>query len=261
MVNIMGIPLGVIGTVAAANSNQGDPHWNDVVILMNFANSTTTTDILNDASGNTTDITYTGSGVTIENSAPPNVNYNRYYQGDSVSYPAITISDETNWQFPGEFTIEFWLLMNSGGVSTTAGYFGKCSTFNSAANTSFVFGLDTTFKFQMGVGTTLYSLNTGRDRNSGSGVGIGYGTWNFWAITRDSSGYVRIYLNGSLLVKSPEPWIGTNNLLSGTPFRLMRRTATGGTGGRITEFRITNGFARYTTDTTFPVPTEPFKTS
>lgn len=249
----MGIPLGVIGTVAAANVNQGDPHWNNVILLANWTNASSVNDIALDASGNVTTPVTAISGPTMESSAPVSAEHGNYYDSLGTNRSInFFLSNESLWGFTGPFTIEFWWWGISGGVSTTGGILSKRVS-NSDETFSFTFNPGN-MNFFLHAGGTHYTLDTGLSRNSF------YGKWNHLAATRDSDGYVRFYHDGVMIVKSATPFSGTVDI-STAPFYIGRwqSGSSGGFSGKMDDIRVTKDVARYTTDTSFPVPTEPFK--
>lgn len=164
----------------------------------------------------------------------------------SVSFPGTTGSyvvctNGTPFAFgTGDFTVEFWINRANAGSYI----FGNITTGNLSTNYTGLISLSGTFVFQTGVGpifsgTTVIALNT----------------WTHVAVTR-ASGVIKSFING----------IVDANLSNAANFSTTESFAIGSLGtltgvqafaGKIDEFRVTKGFARYTaafTPATFEFP-------
>ena len=164
----------------------------------------------------------------------------------SVSFPGtagsyVVCTNGTPFAFgTGDFTVEFWINRANAGSYI----FGNITTGSLSTNYTGVISLTGTFVFQTGVGpifsgTTVIALNT----------------WTHVAVTR-ASGVIKSFING----------IVDANLSNTSNFSTTESFAIGSLGtlagvqafaGKIDEFRVTKGFARYTaafTPATFEFP-------
>ena len=164
----------------------------------------------------------------------------------SVSFPGtagsyVVCTNGTPFAFgTGDFTVEFWINRANAGSYI----FGNITTSNLSTNYAGAISLTGTFVFQTGLGpifsgTTIIALNT----------------WTHVAVTR-ASGVIKSFING----------IVDANLSNAANFLTTESFAIGSLGtlagvqafaGKIDEFRVTKGFARYTaafTPATFEFP-------
>ncbi|MCK9532752.1 MAG: LamG domain-containing protein [Gammaproteobacteria bacterium] len=255
----MAIQVGFAGstlTAQVANLSSGDPYWDNVIMLLRWDDASSVTDTAADVKGNVSSITASSTSPTIQVSGPVSSPFGGYINTTSTTqYVSITTASSSDWLFDGEFTFEFWAYYVNSGFASTGGFFNKLTSWTGSEG--FGFGLDTYFKFNcyMTGAPSRTTVLTNKNRAS-----AGYDTWQFWAITRDSADFIRIYLNGEMVGKSSAAVPGTMSS-SAQPFRLFCRNSTsGGFTGRIDEFRVTKGIARYTTDGLFGVPSAPFPT-
>lgn len=80
------------------------------------------------------------------------------------------------------------------------------------------------------------------------------GQWHNITVDRDASNVLRIYVDGTMVVKTT----GYNEVVGGSSASLWLGTGDSYFNGRIDEIRLTNGVARYASDAGFTPATQPF---
>jgi hypothetical protein len=145
-----------------------------------------------------------------------------------------------------DFTIEFWVYLN-----TVAS--GQVLIDYRPSGLNGLYPL-----LWLGATGTITFYTNSADRIS-SGAIISTSTWYHVALSR-SSGSTRLFVNGTQVGST---YADTNVYLSGINRPVIAASgsnlAQGNMNGNISDLRITNGIARYTT--TFTPPTSPFQTS
>lgn len=160
--------------------------------------------------------------------------------GTAGSYIACT--NGTPFAFgTGDFTIEFWINR----ANATAYIFGNIAT-SLATNYTGAISASGTFAFQAGVGAIF-----------NGGIAIPLSTWTHVALTR-ASGVFKSFINGILdaNVTNSKDFLSTSTFAIGAPGTIAGLQ---GISGKIDEFRVTKGFARYTSS--FNVATAAFSNS
>jgi hypothetical protein len=146
----------------------------------------------------------------------------------------------------GDFTIEFWLYLNSASADQTI-----VSNLTSAASTN-------PHIYLLGAGGTIRYYTAGADRITGSALSTGQ--WYHVAVAK-ASGSTRLFINGT---QSGSTYTDGNNygtsapLGVGTYWSAGAPVTTSTLNGYIQDLRITNGYARYTAN--FTAPTAAFPT-
>lgn len=255
----MTIPMGVIGTVVSANSGSGgaDPHWDSVILLANFANGPfNSTNI--DASGQATSVSNTAGTYALSSASPISANHGQYLNKSSTasSNYKIDITDNTSW--PGAFTIEFWMNVTGFNGAINNGIIIK-STTQTGANIPFQLywndsPVTNSMHWRVGFGaSTFYDSIATVSKASMTG------SWHHLALTRDSDGWIRFFVDGSMVHKSSTAQTGTV-VGANEPVVIYNwsNVAANGWYGSIDDFRITRDVCRYDSDAGFTVPTEPF---
>jgi hypothetical protein len=155
---------------------------------------------------------------------------------DYLSVPSANIP-----ALSGQFTIEFWVNFSSisGTNQTICGkwrtsFFGWIIQINNT-ECRFFYGDGVNFLSSIGYATTFSS-----------------GLWYHIAITRNSSNAIQAYLNGSAI---GSPSTVSNSFNSAVPFLIASNDGGQLFNGYITDFRIVNGTAVYTSN--FTVPSSP----
>lgn len=242
-----------------------DPFWSDVLMLANFDLVTSTaTSMLHDALQKTTASYSTGISVDTTNAQAGfgrvvrNANNNVNQFSDIV--PNGVTSTIQDWAFAGEFTVEFWFRPTSYvaagrgllGVKTSAATFDPATIQWMISDYNDARGL--TLEISIGGALRAISLT---DRAS---VALPINTWHYVAFTRDIDGYIRLFINGTMVGKIG-PHLGSLPAVGG--LRLFQRNGIDGnttnshTAGAFDEIRFTSK-CRYGTDGPILIPTAPF---
>jgi hypothetical protein len=134
----------------------------------------------------------------------------------------------------GDFTIEGWFYLNS----LAASYYVPCGTWSAASSDEWLIQIQNngSIRFLTTAGSTFYS------------AGITSSTWYHIAAVRSGS-TLTLYVNGT----SVGSYTCTNSI--GSTSKTLYVGTQGGTwdwNGYIDDFRITNGYARYTSNFTPP---------
>jgi hypothetical protein len=143
----------------------------------------------------------------------------------------------------GDFTIEFWLYLNSTGLQTIVS--------NLSAATGGV-------QPHIYINTTIRYYTNSADRITGAALSAGQ--WYHIAVSR-GSGSTRLFVNGT---QSGSTYADTNNYTAtaplgvGTYWEAGAPITTSTLNGYIDDLRITKGYARYTAN--FTAPTAAFPT-
>lgn len=239
-------------TAQVALPTTGDPHWNNVILLLNYNSSTTTSDILNDASGNVSAITGSHS-ITTPSPALGAAWGNAFTTTSNTQLASYAMTDNSLWEFTGALTIEFWVYHTS--YSTAAGYLAKRTSSSTNGFSMGPLNVSGTYYIQ----GTLYVADTARQIITDVAMPSFINAWHHVAMTRDSAGWIRIFVDGVMRGKSDAAYTGT--ILGNTVnFVLSRQSSNAGSGitGKMDDVRITRNVCRYGSDDGFSVPTEPF---
>jgi hypothetical protein len=208
-----------------------DPFVNNVSLMLDGES-------LTDKSQNSVAVTVQGA-VTVDSSIKRIGNSSLKFAGAKTDY--LTISSSSLFNFPGDFTIEFW---------TYANQFGQQSGFTT------YFSNDTLDRFQLALSTNaniqLY-LN-GSLFIQGSLSASAVGRWMHIALVRSGT-TVTIYENGVSRASGTSSYsVATTLLYIGRQLPRSPTDFAGNLDGYIDDFRITKG-ARYTAN--FTPPTAP----
>lgn len=223
----------------------GDPNFADVSLLMHcddFSDVVTAGDATNESSIATVDTGTVkfGSGSILTGAG-------------ALTFPSSNLCCEFG---TSPFTIEFWF-----NVPSTGGTKALLAKYEALANATPYFWL-----YMVG---NLYLKFTFKDAsfathnsNTTSGVTFSAGTWYAVCLERDGSGDLRIYIDGVMRSKSTGwnyDFSGfTNNFVIGS----LRPDTTGNDANAyFDEIRITNGVARYASDSGYTVQTAAFPDS
>jgi hypothetical protein len=157
--------------------------------------------------------------------------------GDYLNFP----SSQLFGLGTGDFTIEFWLYLN-----TVSGTQNLCDFRNATAT-------EVAITLYMNLASPRLYVN-GADRITGGNLSTGQ--WYHVALTRSSTS-TKLFVGGT---QSGSTYTDSNNYLTPRPLRIGM-TNDGTTqfplNAYIQDFRVTLGYARYT-GSTIPVPSAPF---
>lgn len=227
-----------------------DPHFASVVLLTSFDGADAATSATDDSNSAHT-LTFNGAAA-LETTGPK-------FGSAALNNPGaagdwVSIGDSADWHLDGQFTLEAWLKLNV--LPSVTGRSAIASHYNALTN-------NRSFSFAVGATDVLaftYSTNgTSANFMLGATAIPAIDVWHHVAIDRDASNDVRLYLDG---VKNGAT-VNIGALFnSNTSFGIARDSNSSGDNspldGMLDEVRITNGVARYATDTSFAVPTARF---
>jgi len=235
-----------------------DPDWIYVVLLMGFEGSdgSQTAPGMNDESGKHHGTADVANFPQIDTAQKKFGTSSLWITG---STPTVIFSGGPDWQLSAAnsdtFTVECWVrfdaILGSAGamnVIVSSSYTNLCWQFGVSVGSTtneLSFGFVPT-----GAGETMVSTVT-------SGAALTLNVWHHVAVDKDSTGKIRIYLNG-VPKGSSTP---ANSAFKYDTFRDVLHIGTSGASwmqGWIDELRITKGIARYHTDAGFTSPTHAF---
>lgn len=230
--------IGWIATNQITKPLEVDPHWNSVVLLMPFEGANNGT-IFTDARANRA---ITRSGNVVTSTAQSKWGKGSAYFDGSGGF--LSVAGSTDFNLPGDFTIEAWLYV------IAYGNFGTC--FLSRAKNANGNG-DYGAYFNSLVGAFWDGVSgTAISASIPGGMQL-LGLWRHWAYTREGDIF-KVFIDGQL--------IGSNTysaplLTSDAPLTIGRFADDNLLmNGYMNDLRVTNGVARYSTS--FNPPTAPF---
>lgn len=209
-----------------------DPYYDQTVLLlpMNGANASTSF----------IDSSRTAKAITVNGNTQLSTTQSKF--GGSSAYFDGTgdwlTNTNTDFQFPGNFTIEAWIYP----TNVTGGF------------NLFAFGTDTTGRYVFYINNGSLIGNYFGASNTTFGGTITINTWTHLAFVRNSS-TITAYVNGVSLATTE-----TNSNTLGNSGQLnIGASALGGSTyiGYMDDLRITKGIARYTSNFTLPVRPNP----
>jgi hypothetical protein len=168
------------------------------------------------------------------------------FSGASTSYLSTPANNIFNFG-AGNFTIEFWVYLNA---IASQGFFGQINSSLTASSESVAFSTNSSGQIiaECASGSTQYDITSSALSTS---------TWYHVAYVRNGS-TLTLYINGT---SAGTATISTNSINSATtPFTIGRYgdyTSNYFLNGYIDDFRITTGYARYTSNFTPPTAALP----
>ena len=221
---------GLTTTVAPViSSTTVDPFYTNVTALLPL-NGTTA-----DYSGN--NLPLTNTAVSFVTPQPTKFNSQVAYFNGSTNY--LTGPTGAATKFYSDFTVEFWTYVTSTATNPTF----ICTMTGTNTSTGFFISID-------GNGNH-YAFSTGGSNIIDAGT-VPLNTWVHIAVTKQGS-LVSLYANGILQASAT-----TSNVFSdgGLILGKLYWSAANNLNGYMSNLRITNGVARYTSN--FTVPSQPF---
>ena len=213
-----------------------DPYWNNVVLAMHM-DDTGLTDIKGHA------VTRVGNAARSSTQSKFG-GYSAFFDGVG---DYLTLPNTPDFDFAGEFTIEFWAYMSAYGASWSC----VISRYNDTTPSGWRIILPTS-----GGSWQFSFVDSGGTVRGYAGQTLSVGQWYHLAVTFDGANY-RTFTNGTLNATIsnalPPKSVGT----SYSPFIGATNTAAWHLNGYIDDLRITKGVARYTTS--FTPPVSPFQ--
>lgn len=231
--------------IGIAVNNPGDPNFANTVLLLSGdgANgSTTFTDESAAARGNATVVGNAQVSTAVKKFGTGSIRLDG--TGDSLTFPS-----HSDFNLGGDFTIDVWARYDAGHLAS-----GNCLVSRYNATTG-----QRCWLFDYNGGLRFY---VSPDGGAGAAQTVLSYSWTptadtFYLQSVDRSGNVwRMYLDGVMVAKT------TSTIIPATFAQALRigDLNSGGDdlGGYIDEVRITNGVARYASDSGFTPPTGPF---
>ena len=227
---------------AAGAGDTGDDDFANVVLLLDGdGTSGDDNNTFTDSSSNAATITETGS-VVQGSFSPYGDNWSVFFDGsnDYLELPA-----DSNYVFgTGDFTIEAWI--NTDG-SDYFSIFQNCPFNTSAATDDYFFGVTTT-------GAVEFARHGGVATVTSSTGAVTLNKWHHVAVTRTSS-VMTIWVDGASAATSTDSNLISYNINQNVAHTIGWRVTPNYGGGYLSNLRVLNGTALYTTG--FTVPTSP----
>lgn len=228
-----------LNNIVLTGTTTGDAYYPQVAALLHFDGVNGSTTITDNSKNNITFTVNGDSKISTAQSKFGGASILFDGTGDYLSSPSVS-----NFAFgTGDFTIECWAYKIAGSetgilqISSTAG------------------GLQANYNTSLVIYTTTVGNKVGIAANNTNYTSTAFtntvNTWNHYALVR-SSGVTKLYFNGNLVTD-----IGTSGAITDTTNYTGTYLAIGGYystaylwNGYIDELRITNGYARYTSNFT-----------
>jgi hypothetical protein len=216
----------------------GDPSYSDISLLLH-------------GNGNITD-----SGPAARTGTATNVATNGAAKFGSASLvfdgtSRLVYANNSAWNFPGDFTVEAWIYLTAAIGSGAHAEYALAAQWTGGGGLCWLWYLKSNgFTIVIGNGSPVVGFDH-------TGVSLTTNQWHHVAIVR-SSGVISSYLHGSRFgtYSSSIDMSGNGPLAIGDQGDSVTRPFF----GRIDEFRITKGVARYTGDS-YTVPPAAFQDS
>ncbi|TGS89471.1 LamG domain-containing protein [Mesorhizobium sp. M3A.F.Ca.ET.174.01.1.1] len=229
-----------------------DPYFSNVVLLLGFEGTdgaTTTTDESPSAHS------FTFNGNAQIDTAQAKIGSSSCLfdgTGDYLSTP-----DHADWLLSSansdQFTIEFWIRPH-------ANLSNQRVMGQAPASGNWAWDINSTFSSGTGTVSFRYTSDGGTATILGTtAAGMSLDTWYYIAVSKNSSGKIRIWRNGNL-DNSTTP--ANSAMFNSTgAFEIGRNFNQANLNGWLDEIRITKGVCRYDTDGSISVPTAAFPRS
>ena len=212
-----------------------DAFWNNVSCYLPLNNSVT------DSSGNNLIVSNPSSFVTFSNSVNKYQPYSASFNGSSSYLYVNSPASSTN--FSGDFTIECWI--NASSLSANQLIFDTRLTANSSTGFAVC---------QSSTTGTLYIFTNGGNLVTGT-INMSIGGWHHIAVTRHGS-TITLFTDGVANGSASS----TSNFSDGILYIGRQSTSANSYfNGYMSDFRITNGFCRYSSN--FTVPSTSYSTT
>jgi len=252
------------GYVADVRVVSGTPFGSSIVPithLTDIANTSLLTchlPYIADGSSNGHSITINGNTSTRPFTPFNNLEYSSANHGGSVYFDGtgdyLSLPSSTSSLYlTGEFTYECWIYP----TSTSGQIYGN---WNQQTGNAWAFWFNNA-GWQNGIKIWFYRGNYGQNETGiGSTTEMPINSWNHFAITRDSSNNIYIFLNGKSLTLSTYnhpnlSWDSSYSFTNTDPIGIGGTSNYSSFNGHISDAKFVNGSALYTSD--FTPPTAP----
>ena len=222
-----------LNNIVLTGTTTGDAYYPQVSALLHFDGVNGSTVITDNSKNNLYVTASNGAAISTAQSK---------FGGASVLFDGtndnLTIASNSVFDFgTNDFTIEFWVYFNA--LSTSRMLVERWTTGNANSWQIYWRSTGTSIAFLVGSSTILL-----QDSNT---TRITTGQWYHIAVTRSSSTN-RLFINGTQVASATDSTSLTNSL----PLAIGTQISTGTNylNGYIDELRITNGYARYTSNFT-----------
>ncbi|MBA1141765.1 LamG domain-containing protein [Mesorhizobium neociceri] len=229
-----------------------DPFFANVKLLLGFEGT--------DGSTTTTDEAPSPHAVTFNGNAQIDTAQFKFGSSSCLfdgTGDYLTIPDSADWDLSDAnsdlFTIEFWIRPH--------GNVGNQRVMGQAPSSgNWSWDINSTWSGGNGSVQFRYTSDGSSPTTIGTGTAnLAIDTWHFIAVSKNASGKIRIWRNGTL-DDSATPANSAIFNSTGT-FDIGRNFATANLDGWMDEIRITKGACRYDTDGSITVPTAAFPRS
>lgn len=188
----------------------------------------------------------TNNGVTFSNSSPEFASF--YYGTFDGATTYLIVPNSTDFDFPGDFTVDFWIYVtSSSSVQTIIGN----TDVDSNGSAQSVPGWSLSIYNGAISFAALIAPSTHRNFRSGT---VSQNTWHHIAVVR-SSGIISLYVDG--VIHGPfscsDSIVSSSNLYIGSD-----QSNSNWFSGNLGEIRISKGIARWTTNS-FTPPISPYE--
>lgn len=225
--NMIGIRSGKSSVVVGE-----DPFFSNVVFLTDFDGA--------DAATSATDFSNSAHPITFNGDAELDTSQKKFGTASLIldgTTDNVEAADHADWSFgSGEFTVECWVRF----TNTSGEHVFVCHYDNTVPDRSWL------LRLTGGLLAFGWSKNGADFFSSGSAWSPTVGIWYALAVDRDSSGKIRVYVNGSIHSFKDDA-DSAAAFHSGAAVMRIGDQADGGRDffGRVDEVRITKGVARY----------------
>ncbi|MET3521468.1 LamG domain-containing protein [Mesorhizobium abyssinicae] len=231
----------------------GDPYFANVKLLLGFEGTNGATTTTDESPAAHSSITFNGN-AQIDTSQKPFGTSSCLFDGTG---DYVSIADSADWDLSDansdEFTLEFWIRPHANvGNQRVMGQAPSSGNWSWDVNSTWSSGNGSVqFRFTSN-GSTATTVGSATQN-------LPLDTWHYIAVSKNSSGKIRIWRNGTL-DGSATPADSSFFNSTGT-LDIGRNFATANLNGNIKELRITKGVCRYDTDGSITVPTGAFPRS
>ena len=224
-------------TDASSSAHSITPNGNAAIHYNGPFSGSGWTDLMNNGNNGT----LTNGPVFIPGGPFNNIGGSVEFDGDSDS---LTVAASTDFTLDGEFTVEFWIYLNT--IVLDSQHPSPITFSQSGGNKGQIY---------LNVSNKFFSLWNGTDVVDTGNNSVTTGRWYHVAVTRDSSNNCRIFLDGVLKDTASSTFTFGN---ASGDLRIGSFNGTGGdVNGYISNLRILKGTALYTA--AFTPPTGPLE--
>ena len=247
----MTFPFPMFSPTVGAPPPATDPYFANVVLLLGFEGTDGATTTTDESPASHSPITFNGNAQIDTAQAAVSSTASCLFDG-SGDY--VSIPDSADWDLSDansdQFTIEFWMMPhnNGGSVPFVIG--------QAPGSSNWGWYID----YNLQKCSFNYSSNGGGFTTVSPGAAtMSIDAWHFIAVSKNSSGKIRLWLDGAFW-GSATP--ADSSIFNSTgALEIGRSAGVAIYNGWLDEIRITKGICRYDTDGSITVPTAAFPRS